>query len=113
NFARFNLLMPITAADTETLKTISPNSPVHTAPFGISHFPAIIEEAKWVGYHIGAMDWLPNQEAMRWFIKEVWPTLRVEVPEFQFYYAGRNMTDEFYNYATLGVHCEGEVEDAT
>jgi glycosyltransferase involved in cell wall biosynthesis len=110
----YDMLLPITQNDANLLTELLPKATIITAPFGIktdSHTP-ITNQISWDAYHIGAMDWLPNQEALRWFIKEVWPIVRTEVPEFKFHYAGRNMPDEFFNYATMGIFCHGEVEDA-
>ncbi len=39
---------------------------------------------KWVGYHIGAMDWMPNNEGVHWFIDKAWPVIHKAVPHFDF-----------------------------
>src|SRR5690606_30228937 len=110
---QYDLLLPITDSDAQVIQERLSKQPMLTAPFGINTANIPVKKKEyWHGYHIGAMDWLPNQEAVRWFVKEVWPELRIQVPDFSFYYAGRNMPDEFYHYATMGVHCEGEVDNA-
>jgi glycosyltransferase involved in cell wall biosynthesis len=58
------------------------------------------------------MDWMPNQEAVKWFIKEVWPSLKTKHPEIKFYIAGRNMPKEFFNFSGNGIDVLGEVDDA-
>jgi glycosyltransferase involved in cell wall biosynthesis len=62
--------------------------------------------------HLGSMDWMPNQEAVKWFIKEVWPSLKTKHPEIKFYIAGRNMPKEFFNFSGNGIDVLGEVDDA-
>src|SRR5690606_11254742 len=85
-----------------------------TIPFGVDS-EKIREKTgkeKWVGYHIGAMDWRPNVEAIKWFLEVVWPDLSKAVPDFKFYFAGRNMPGAFEKYEQDGVVCAGEVPDA-
>jgi polysaccharide biosynthesis protein PslH len=40
--------------------------------------------------YIGALDWIPNQEAIMWFAKKVCPLLLQEMPELSIHVAGRN-----------------------
>ncbi|MBS1782274.1 MAG: glycosyltransferase [Bacteroidetes bacterium] len=107
-------LLAITAADQEVIRQqVSPHK-VAIVPIGIS-FEAIQGQKtkeRWVGYHIGAMDWLPNSEAISWFLDEVWPLLHKTIPTFEFYFAGRNMPGSFEKFEQNGVTCAGEVSDA-
>lgn len=41
---------------------------------------------------IGALDWLPNQEALQWFLTEVWTKVRLSHPYLTFHIAGRNVS---------------------
>ena len=68
--------------------------------------------SEWVGYHIGAMDWLPNAEGINWFLKEAWPQIHQLHPEFTFHFAGRKMSESFMKANIAGVKCYGEVPDA-
>lgn len=63
-------------------------------------------------YHIGAMDWQPNEAAITWFLEKVWPLVIREAPEAALYLAGRNMSDYFFNNQWPNVHIAGEVPDA-
>lgn len=62
-------------------------------------------------FHLGSMDWIPNQQAMEWFLKEVWPVVARDT-KAQFYMAGRNTPDSFQEFAGDRVHIDGEVADA-
>ncbi len=42
-------------------------------------------------FHFGSMDWMPNVEAVDWFLKEVWKPYFENLPQYTFYIAGRNM----------------------
>jgi glycosyltransferase involved in cell wall biosynthesis len=110
-----DLLIPITDADADYVKSTHVKTPLHVASFGIDSCKAkqkITEHEKWIGYHIGAMDWMPNIEAMTWFLENVWKELHKELPEFEFHFAGRNMPASFKKYEGNGIVCAGEVADA-
>ena len=63
-------------------------------------------------YHIGAMDWQPNEEAIIWFLEKVWPLVIASAPEAQLFLAGRNMSAYFLEGSWANVHIIGEVPDA-
>jgi glycosyltransferase involved in cell wall biosynthesis len=62
---------------------------------------------------IGSLDWLPNQEGLRWFLHEVWiPEIRPRFPEMTFHIAGRNAPDWLRRLEAPGVVVHGEVHSA-
>jgi glycosyltransferase involved in cell wall biosynthesis len=107
----YNLLLPITKHDAEVVKQTSVRE-TYTVHFGIKPKQYTTSSEQWVGYHIGAMDWLPNKEAMDWFVNDIWPVIKQTVPDFQFYFAGRNMPQSYTAFNINGIYCEGEVLDA-
>lgn len=109
----YDLLLPITTEDAAAVRKEQIKTPMVVAPFGIdvAHVP-LSENEQWVGYHIGAMDWLPNAAAIHWFVDEVWPQLHQQMPSFEFYFAGRNMPSAFHQLSKDGIHCMGQVADA-
>jgi len=113
-WTEFDILLPITWVDAEVVKQSGTGAEIIVAPFGIDTNKKQLNkvEEKWEGYHIGAMDWLPNAEAMAWFLKDVWPMLHKEVPAFRFHFAGRKMPGSFKQMTLPGVNCAGEVPDA-
>lgn len=111
-----DVLLAITQTDASIVRSLTPEKDVWVAPFGIelkSGKKRRSEQEQWVGYHIGAMDWMPNAEAIHWFLDSVWPSLHKALPDFRFYFAGRNMPGSFEKYERDGVTCAGEVEDAS
>lgn len=111
-WSKYDLLLPITNEDEEKVKRVLPTIRLHTVPYTIkSTNSSAVTEEKWVGYHIGAMDWLPNVEGINWFL-DGWQEISKTAPDFNFYYAGRNMPESFKEKEIDGVICEGEVEDA-
>jgi glycosyltransferase involved in cell wall biosynthesis len=109
-----DLIMPITAADAAIIEQASISTPIEIAHFGITIPQVELSPAAGLSriYHIGAMDWLPNQEAIRWFLTEVWPDLHAASPELTFHFAGRAMPPSFHQDLPEGAFCAGEVPDA-
>ncbi|MHB8093914.1 MAG: glycosyltransferase [Candidatus Aminicenantales bacterium] len=62
---------------------------------------------------LGAMDWWPNREGIRWFFRHVHPLVLKAVPGFRFHFAGRDSL-RFARRHRLppGVVPAGEVADA-
>lgn len=110
----YDLLLAITEKDAQLVQRLEDVSRVIMAPFTIEadKVKPPDQEEQWVGYHIGAMDWLPNKEGMRWFLHKAWPKIHKTAPGFRFYFAGRHMSTEFEETKLNGVKCMGEVEDA-
>lgn len=109
----YDLLLAITEKDAYLVQRLEKVNDIMVAPFAID-----VDEVKetkggeWVGYHIGAMDWRPNEDAVRWFLHKAWPVVRKAAPQFKFYFAGRNMSKEMKDVKLDGVYSLGEVEDA-
>ncbi|MBL8286376.1 MAG: TIGR03087 family PEP-CTERM/XrtA system glycosyltransferase [Rubrivivax sp.] len=59
----------------------------------------------------GAMDYWPNEDAVRWFAAEVLPQLRARRPDVRFYIVGRNPTSAVCSLAGDGVVVTGTVSD--
>ena len=111
---KYDLVLPITEKDSYHVKRLEKTVEMIVAPFSIdmAKTQIIFANQKWVGYHLGAMDWIPNRDGMRWFLKTVWPKIHNTIPKFEFYFAGRKMPEEFLDMSLPGVHCQGEVENA-
>ena len=62
-------------------------------------------------YHIGSMEWMPNQEAMAWFHNDIWPKVTVKNKLVKFYMAGKNMSDSYFAWNTNQFIVAGEVKD--
>jgi sugar transferase (PEP-CTERM/EpsH1 system associated) len=59
----------------------------------------------------GAMDYWPNMDAVTWFAKDIFPSLRMKWPELKFYIVGRNPTPAVTDLAGNGVVVTGTVPD--
>jgi len=113
---QYDLLIPITNRDALKLEEMGNTKPYKVIPAGIpaneflnSSAPNKIDSL----FYIGALDWIPNQDGLKWFIKEVWNDLRNSNPDLSFHIAGRNAPRWFANFCeNNGVKYHGEVESA-
>ena len=103
----------ITKNDAEVFRQAGCRKPVVSIPFGVDsgEVPSVEVEPDSL-FHIGAMDWLPNQESIRWLLEEVWPVVHREVPQAKLYLAGCKMPAQWMNATIEGVSVIGEVPDA-
>ncbi|MEN8115791.1 MAG: glycosyltransferase family 4 protein [Bacteroidota bacterium] len=89
----YDLLVPITERDGTILDEMGNTKPRHVSQTGIET-SALIPNAKNLEhpslFHIGSLEWVPNQEGLVWFIEKCWPAIREKYPELKFYVAGRN-----------------------
>jgi glycosyltransferase involved in cell wall biosynthesis len=60
----------------------------------------------------GSMDWRPNQDAARYFVREILPLVRSVRPEVECTFVGRDPPEDILALArTPGVHVTGTVDD--
>ncbi len=62
---------------------------------------------------LGSMDWLPNIDGMRWFIRDILPLIRRSAPNCSVAIVGRNPTREVEEFAKSDplIHVTGTVPD--
>lgn len=64
-------------------------------------------------FHIGAMDWWPNVDGVRWLLADVWPRVRAAEARAELYLAGRRLVALPEAQGLPGVQVDGEVQDAS
>jgi glycosyltransferase involved in cell wall biosynthesis len=108
---QYDMLLAITPQDAAIAKKFASN--VIVVPFGIEYAPIADDTIEnWNIYHIGAMDWLPNNTAVTWFLEKVWPDVYKKYREMEFFFAGRKMPRHLIATEIDGARCMGEVPDA-
>ena len=91
------------------------SKPIIDIPYGVypeEFTPNYEIEGKPKFYHIGSMNWMPNEEGIRWFIDKVLPKTVEKVPDFIYHLAGRNMPEWLTALQNPHVDVIGEVPDA-
>ncbi len=113
----YDILVTITNKDLDVLNHMGNEKPAMVAPFGI--YPDELPGKNVSGridfclQYIGALDWLPNLEALEWFISKIWVVLKLKYPRLIFRVAGRNAKVSYIKYLkSNGVDFMGEVESS-
>ena len=63
-------------------------------------------------FHFASMDWMPNVEAVDWFLKYCWPDVLKAIPDVKFVIAGRNMPERFIQLVHPNITVIESVNDA-
>ena len=108
-------ILTISEHDAAHFRQAGCSIPLAAVPFGVEteeyqpagdnyEFPSL--------FHIGSMNWMPNEEGIRWLVNEAWPLIHKKFPEVKLYLAGRMMPDWLNRLKTPGIVVVGEVPDA-
>jgi glycosyltransferase involved in cell wall biosynthesis len=113
---KYDLLVPITSRDGAILNKLGNTKPVHVSQTGIDS-SVLVPNSKNLNhptlFHIGSLEWSPNQEGLIWFFENCWDAIREKYPDLQFFVAGRNAPPWFQKLLNLpNVVFKGEVADA-
>ena len=113
----YDLLVPITDKDAEYFKKEGNAKFVHTSPTGLDSSKyrdtdKKLDKSRF--FHLGSLDWIPNQEGLLWFLDNIWPEIASKYKNTTFTIAGRNAPDSFVEKITnyQNVLFNGEVDDA-
>lgn len=113
---RYDLLVPITARDEAILNKLGNTKPTHVSQTGIDASVMLPNSKKLEHptlFHLGSMEWAPNQEGLIWFVDKCWPAIREKYPALKFYVAGRNAPQWLQKRLEVpNVVFIGEVADA-
>ncbi|MEC0282046.1 glycosyltransferase [Terribacillus saccharophilus] len=63
---------------------------------------------------LGAMNWLPNEEGISWFVEEIFPHIISDIEDIKLYIVGKNPTDQVKKLVELypeNIIVTGFVED--
>lgn len=102
-------VIAIADADANTLEKWGDKKPVITLPYGLDQDwyegpTPTLSQGQF--FHIGAMDWPPNQEAVQWLTEEIWPEFLRQHPAADLHLAGRELPaeikgDHIVNHGTV------------
>jgi glycosyltransferase involved in cell wall biosynthesis len=112
---RYDAIASITEVDANSFRQLGCKIPVIHIPFGIDLEKYREDRSalqKRSVFHIGAMDWRPNADGIKWFLEEIWPEVVKKHPDVNLYLAGRNMPDWLKELKQQNVVIEGEVADS-
>jgi polysaccharide biosynthesis protein PslH len=97
--AKVDAVVSITDVDKNVFQKQAPSKPVYTCITGVN-----IDYYKKPGnsplkqktiFYFASMDWIPNQEAVDWFLNNCWKNVFEQVKDCKFIIAGKNMPQRF------------------
>jgi polysaccharide biosynthesis protein PslH len=115
--SRLRNIIMISSADAKMIEKNCPRSRVLVVPNGVDteYFKSnnSKSEPKKSLLFTGVMDYPPNNEAILYFIRKIFPLVRKRVPDVTLTVAGRNPTQELQALAKLtrGIRLTGFVDD--
>lgn len=110
-------IIALTKEDAEVYLSFSNRVPIAIVPMGYDYEKLANYdfhkqyEGEMCFYHLGAMNWLPNIESIKWFFEKVIPLLKQKNIEAKISIAGFNMPEEFYNYQSSFVDVHGAINN--
>jgi polysaccharide biosynthesis protein PslH len=122
---RYDVLVPITQRDLEVFIRMGNHRPALVCQAGMDIGP-LAEEPGNAGidtsdasepllslFFLGSLDWIPNQEGLLWFIRQVLPVAKRNYPQLTLHVAGRNAPDSLVKkLSSPGVLYHGQIEDS-
>lgn len=117
----YDILLAITERDARIFRLLGYQNEMVVAPVGLDSREYRAEK---IGRHqplslsfIGSLDWIPNQEGLRWFLEEVWKyitpkNIQKKIHPIKFHVAGHNAPMWLREVKIPNLEMVGEVEDA-
>lgn len=102
-FQKCDGILAITREDEQLIRSLGYTKPVGIMPAGVdTQFFSpndIIQPKQNTIFFFGSLDWMPNIEAVHWFMDAVWQKIHEKLPELEFHIGGKNPPPEIQRYA--------------
>ena len=114
----YDSIISVSQEDLQTVKSMGFKNGAISSPIGLKINKYSLKENHTLNADkikicfIGAMDWIPNQEGLNWFLKEIWPSIIKRNPYVELHIAGRNTSEFWHQYNDQNIIIHGEVDDA-
>ncbi len=114
---KYDFLIPITQRDANIFNKLGNNKKTLVSPTGVDASKYKGKKQKFEKiklFHLGSLDWTPNQEGIIWFLENVWGEVLKQNTDLTFSIAGRNapewLINKFKEYKNINYL--GEIDDA-
>ncbi|MCC6722768.1 MAG: glycosyltransferase [Bacteroidia bacterium] len=112
---KFDAVIPVTNDDAEIFIASGCKKQIFISPAGIEVGNFSISDYENVNpfhiYHLGSLEWLPNREAVIWFIENIWVKISKIDKRFKLFVAGKNTPHFFKKYECENIEICGEIKD--
>jgi glycosyltransferase involved in cell wall biosynthesis len=108
-------ILPISQVDERTYRELGVKVPMLVCTAGVDEKLLTLETAEKEEnslFHLAAMNWQPNVQAVKWLMEKIWTLVHAKFPNVNIYLAGKDMPPEFFNLDSSNVRVMGRVEDA-
>jgi polysaccharide biosynthesis protein PslH len=116
-YKKFDAVASITFEDTERLSAMGVKGLHRIIPAGVIldkfRINPKIRKEPFSLFILSALEWIPNQEALFWFIKYIWPGLIEKMPHLKLHIAGKGTPLHFFELKVKNMFIHGYVEDAS
>ncbi len=105
----------ISPTDAEHFQSHGTRTPIATIPFGVDQAEYDGEDPPTddpIFFHLGSMDWLPNEEGLRWLLENVWPKVIKKRPKARIHLGGNKMPQDLLDAKIPGATIKGRVTNA-
>ena len=117
--ARFDLVLAVSDADRQTFNRLyagALKTPAHVVQTGVdtTYFAPMTDRPERRAHLVftGSMDWLPNEDGMLYFVRDILPRIRQVEPEATLSVIGRAPTPAVRRLASeAGIEVTGRVDD--
>lgn len=113
---QFDMIVTITDVDKNVFEKLGYRRPMVTCITGVDT-KAYAEKKDQITkpktiFHFASMDWMPNQEAVDWFMEKCWPEIHRSVPDAKLVLAGRYMPQRYLQLNSQNVEVIEKVADS-
>jgi len=112
---KYDAIVPITPVDQKIFESLGCTIPVKASPLGVDvkDYPFETKApAEFSIFHLGSMDWMPNLEAVDWFLTNVYDRLIKKMPGIKIYLAGKDMPQRIKQMASKNLIVMDRIEDS-
>lgn len=111
-------VLVVNEREERALRHIAPEARIHVVPIGVerSVVPVVVGQATPSAVAFcGVMNYAPNVDAVLWFAREVWPTVKAARPEARFVIIGATPAAAIQRLASedAGIEVTGTVPEVT
>jgi len=114
---KFDAIAAITENDKQSMRQLSCTTPIEYIPAGVElerlkNNDNIKPKPNSI-FILGALNWMPNLEALEWFLEHIWPVVHKDLPEITLHIAGKDTPDYLFKLNLENVHVHGFVDSAS
>ena len=112
---KVDCIIPISEIDATVFKSLGAKVPMLVCTAGVYNSlltkTSALTEKNYL-FHIAAMNWQPNVQAVEWFMNKVWQLVHQKLPDVKLFIVGKDMPQHLLDIKLSQVEVSGKVENA-